>query len=131
MNDELKKALVDSLDLLKTGLEKSSDFVLEQAPMVVQEYIAYTRVMSTVQVVSGVLLFILTCITCRYWMRLTYRLATESSEALEVPVGIFGAAAHIFAFIGSIGLISNITTCIMAWTAPRVLILEKIAEIVK
>lgn len=129
MNDELKKALVDSLDLLKTGLEKGSDFMLEQAPMVVQEYITYIRITTTIHVGLAVLLFFVMPYTLYKYAK--FMDGPSRGETIEILFGIGGAAAHLAGLVLFITGLCNITTCVMSWVAPRVLILEKIAEIVK
>lgn len=125
-DDRLKESLVEVIDWLKVGAEQSKDFVIEQAPMVAQEYVAWTFWEAVIGLAVCLLLAPLAClafaITIR-WMR---------DDEFGDPSGFVGAIITGMLAIGVfIGAYANATTAIKATVAPRVVIIEKIATLTK
>ena len=78
MNEELQKELALWLASLRQGAESASNFVLEQAPLVVQEKIAYGRVVETTEFVATVVFALLLM-----WAGLHYR---QSAHQIDPDV---------------------------------------------
>src|SRR5690349_9161534 len=57
MDEELKKRLLDYMDTLDSAVREGGDFVLEQAPLVVQEFITYTRATQSGYLLLAVAIF--------------------------------------------------------------------------
>ncbi len=125
MNEELKAKLLTYLAHLEGAVKGTGDFVAEQAPLVVQEYVLYMRVSSTLGMLLAGLFFALVFSILR-WV----------SKAPEKDIkGDAGDAAFafgcIFLSLGILTAAGNISTCIKSYVAPRILVLDYIKEQVK
>lgn len=123
--NELAKTLTAFLQSLKPGV----DFVLAQAPLVVQEKILLARLSSTFWTVVG-LTMVLVCV---YLVRRTIRKAIDSPAASgeEERWVIAAVASGAVLLIGCTVFLLNLDTAMTAWLAPRVYILEWIGSLVK
>ena len=111
------------LDALESGINTASDFASEQAPMVVQEYLAwqfwYGVSMATGGLAIVLLIFIL-------WLIFARILDWDWED------GCLGPMTFIFVLISlfPVGLsVEGITKSAKVTIAPRVMVLEKIAEL--
>lgn len=129
MDEELKKAIADMLGDIRNAVSAGGDFVLEQAPLVVQEYVEYIRIVSTMQVACGVIGLVAILLAYRYWWWPFTEKAFDGDDLFgsRVVGGLVAFGLSIACVIG----ICRVDTCIMAWVAPRVLILEKMKELLQ
>lgn len=81
MNQELKLKLLEYMSKLEAAVQTSGDFVAEQVPLVVQEYVAYQRGTSTVVVVFGLIALLLAALS-------TWQLFKPKNWNGEFPIGI-------------------------------------------
>lgn len=124
MNEtEWQTHAADLLQWLRHAAERGGDFVSEQTPLVIQEYVTYARMTSTVLVVLGVVMMPLVLILWRASHR-AYKTG-DDDDAVLIP-GLL-SVLPLIAAAGIIG--SNIDDCVKAWAAPRVLVLEKVSEL--
>jgi uncharacterized membrane protein len=132
----MKEQLGRILKYLIDSVESTGNFVLQQAPDVVQQYVLYQRCLKTLFVVLSIVAF-LAAIGCllslrKYLKRVTknWELKAENTAAFESVAPRLGAATVFVGF--GIGLFANnIQECILAWVAPKVLILEYVANLLK
>jgi hypothetical protein len=137
MNEQLKEQLVKFLGAILTGIEKGADFAIEQAPLVVQEYVAWQRVTTTVWLLVGAIL-IVAALRVTFWRALPAilelcRQAREKHnsvpESAYVPHGVALALSGVGFIVGAIATAENLTYCLKAWFAPRILVIEWIKSL--
>ena len=124
MNEtEWRTHTTDLLRWLHDAVGRGGDFVSEQTPLVIQEYVTYIRTTSTVPVLVGVILAMLVM----FLWRVTYRIHKTGTDVEAVQALLLLSVITTFfsaAFIGS-----SLDECVKAWVAPRVLVLEKVSEL--
>ena len=125
MNDELKQKMVEYLEQLESGLKTAADFSAEQAPLVVQEYLNWMFLNSLAGgVCCGLAALVLSFAATKV---VQHMLSENDTEGACIGGFVLGAFA-VFASAGSIGqLLFAAKVCI----APRVVILEKISELLR
>lgn len=125
---QLTEQLKPVVDWLKAALDTSGQFVQEQSPLVVQEYIAYVRATSTLYVVFGVLIIVVAALLMRTVLRYL-RSGEETSEATDAVHVVLGVIAIVLFIAGPVAVVNHTDDCLKAWCAPRVLILEKVSDL--
>lgn len=124
LNEELKTKLIEYMSKLEQAVQASGDFVSEQAPLVVQEFITYQRASESIYVLSGVILLIFAA----FWLKSALKAESWPKDA-EFPVGMaFFILMVISLLSGSVCLVSHVQPCLKAWVAPRILIIDYIRE---
>lgn len=127
MDNELKGRLIKWLDTVEGSIADAVDFGKEQAPQVIEELITYTiAIRSFYCIVSILLVFVPVVLVARAFK------GREDETVFEVcddnfPLIMFGGMSATF---GAIVFCANVTTLLKAWIAPRVFVLEYIAELV-
>lgn len=123
MNEKLEERLMSYLDSIAKQAETTSDFLGDQVPLVVQEYIQfhfYGNLISVVFFTLMIMLFSVTFFLCR-------RKENDSD-----PFPFMGKAISFFLILGSIlGVFEGITELVKNVTAPRIVVLEKVADLVR
>jgi hypothetical protein len=127
LTEELQTALREVLEGLRAAISGATDFVLEQAPLIVQELIRWKRAQHSIElgiwlglVGLGVYLTLRCLKICR---------TKEALLAIEAA-GLGGAMAlgtTIFCFYK---MALAIPAFLEVWLAPRIYLLEFIASIV-
>lgn len=121
MNEELQKQLAAMLEQIRNGAEQGAGFVLEQAPMVVQEKILFARV-------SGLCYMALWLFAAVALFWLGQRLIRSSRDEEDYNDSSFYAAMSMFAFVGSAaGVLFAVIvghSTLMSWIAPRLYVVE-------
>ena len=117
MDERLSKLL----DNLVSLLEKTGEFVLEQAPPLAQEIIAYGRATTSITVASGIVFLIAFIFISRS------NIKADWDEIDENPEMIFRIIANIGTGLLGVMLVAlNTNNCLMAWVAPRLYLLKTI-----
>lgn len=121
----LNEALRGLLDTFKD----SKDFVLEQAPDVVQQLILYKTVYHGSVVLGGMLLMLLGA----YLLYRGIKLGQESkwSDEMATPVIIQALFGFVGGLTGIIAFSNNIQIFMKVWLAPKVYLLEYISSLIK
>lgn len=129
MNPEIQQHLISYIEKLEGLAKQGADFAADQIPLVLQEYILYSRAASSWKVLVGLLLSLTGFVCARYCLRY---LKNNTIEAMS-PEKILpqAAMAVIFSIIGMFTTCHTADACIKAWTAPRVLLIEKLNELRK
>ncbi len=125
MNEEIKKKLEENAVGLLEFVEKSKDFVLEQAPLYVQELVAF-HFISNAATLTGILIFFFTVLIF-FIKSFKYGLKHEFED---FPHVLFPAISGLL-LIASVLMVCDFGAkvaieCYKAKYAPRVLIIEKL-----
>src|SRR5258708_84094 len=132
MNEQLQQQLAEYLRAIATTARSGSDFVLQQAPLLVQEKISYGRMYESAWMVLFALGLAFGIALVRKGQRKlpAYWAASDNDEAA------FRAWAPIFVgallcFWGLAGIGFNNQVFFTVWVAPRLYILEWAMELLK
>lgn len=125
MNEELKNKMSEYLVVLERDLKSVKDFSAEQVPLVVQEYINWIFWQNCV---IAFFMVIMIAILYRIWK---WIMDEEDVKDDIAPKVFISCMAMLLASLPSIQLIDSTTKMIKTTVAPRVVIIEKISELVK
>lgn len=123
MNDELKTRLIKYLDYLEEVGAKGADFVADQAPETVRQFVQWEIVYHSIAAaacvcICGAMLF-------GFYKSLKLMQKHEAWECSPIMV------LFILVILPSIGAWTNGTTALKAYIAPNVFLIEKAAELIK
>lgn len=124
INEEVKDRIIQYLTSLESVIKSSGDFVVEQTPIVIQEYITYNRAYSTSAFIVGVILIISGIISANNGIKI----GIKEENPRCIPFILLGV---ISIFIGAVWSSSNFDNMLKSWTAPRVLVIEEINSLIK
>lgn len=121
MDERLKEVLDDIL----SGIKQAGDFVLEQAPMVVQEFIRWEIISNAI---GGILLIVGTSL-------LTYLVIRKIEKGIkdneiEEEIRVFYLFILLVLFPIFLGIEMSMDS-VKAYVAPRVVVLEKFSNLLK
>lgn len=117
MNEELQKQLADYLASIASAAKAGSQFAIEQAPLVVQEKIAYGRAAETFQLV----LFIAAAYIGYRISRWGFAADRDGFSDGGIAAGFVGcASAVIFSIIAAF----QVFFVAQVWLAPRLYVIE-------
>ena len=122
MNKELEDKLAENAANLLEFVEKSSSFVVEQAPLYVQELIPFHFFENAFTFVTSVLIMLAMLIPF-FWFKRVWRWADE--EGIQPAIMSFCLPILIIC-IQYLTLEKSGKECFKAKYAPRVLIIEKL-----
>lgn len=122
MNEEIKQKLITYLQHLESAVTSTGDFVAEQAPLVVQEYVLYSRVYSTIPVVIALVMLCTVILNVRWFIR------TELRPNHETQIIIRGVVSIMMFMAMPVIAAHNLDRCIKSWCAPRILVIDYIKE---
>ena len=112
----------------KVGLAKAADFAIEQAPIVVQEFLSWKMGEAIFNValytIAAIVLF---CIARFFFKKIKDAYINYPEELIPLGLGL-GFSAAIFCIITFFQLKPNIETIIKIKLAPRVYILEYVTK---
>jgi uncharacterized membrane protein YjjP (DUF1212 family) len=123
MNEELKTRLNKYLDTLEQSLATGTDFVSDQAPLVVQEFLAWEFWTSFVFAVLFMLFSVAVVVA-------TVKLARVTTEDVEEKAALYCIGTVVW-FVPTLLLVVNLMDAAKVHMAPRVYLLEHIAELVR
>jgi len=128
LNEKLQDSATKILTWVEAGVEKGGDFVAEQTPLVAQEYITLMRFQSMFYCLLSVLALL--CFATIIYKILRWYSANNgpedrNGEPVVFSVFVCGIAQALFVA----AFCSNFPTCLKAWVAPRVLLLEKLSDL--
>lgn len=128
MNEELEKRLEKYLETLESTITQASDFAIEQTPLVVQEYLSWIFW-------SNIFLFALNIIIIIFCIFLMFKLRFVMAKNMDTDIAVgFQILCFIMSSVGIIlGFIFSAVSlyyAIKVAVAPRVVLLEKISELI-
>jgi hypothetical protein len=122
-NSQLTDQAAKLLEDLRTLLEKGGQFVLEQAPPLAKEIVAYGRIES----LAEILIFGTVTLFCVRWFFTKYEDWKENSRSLDFPAAPLAAG---MVGLQSCGLTTFAISCAFkAWLAPRLYLLEYVGSL--
>jgi hypothetical protein len=127
LNEDVKLKMLQYLNSLEGVVKSGTDFVADQMPLVLQEYIMYNRCYSTFAIVMSIVLAVIAYKSFSRGMQ-TIAEDKRNTEPYMVSFTVFGMAAGI---LGLIIFCHNFDMMMKSWTAPRILVLEQISELIK
>ena len=134
MDAETKALLLKYLEVGADRLGRGAAFVEAEIPLVVQEYLSWYWWENTIGVVMDILFIILVILLVKACM---YSYKRLEAEEFDGDCNWWGGlvcssvAALVIAVITSISLSLDVQNLVKVSVAPRVVILEKIAEVAK
>ncbi len=136
MDEQLKSKLMGYLDGLEKSAGKVQDFAAAEIPETIREWLMWQMVEGGMIAIGGVVLFAFVLCLCRLFMRLHNNVVADRNQASfhRYSNEYWNASVAIF-FVGivaslvpvGIGMYRVAKTAV----APRVVILEKVAELTK
>jgi len=118
MTPELQDTLAEALEALQQG----KDFILREAPAVIQEFIAWKRAEHLVLAAIAALVIVAALLTVRWALR------KDDEEELFIIITICSAG---FAIGAGIIFCFHAFSALQVWIAPRVYLLEYVASALK
>lgn len=113
----------------KVGLAKAVDFAVEQAPIVVQEFLSWKMGEAIFNVIAYSIATIVLFFVLRFLLKKIKKIDMNYSPEEIVPIGLgFVFSLFVFCFITFFQLKPNIETIIKIKLAPRVYILEYVTN---
>lgn len=125
MDPKVNEQLAELLAFVKKGAEATTDFAVEQAPLVAREIVAWTFWEALAGCFFGVL-----CAAAALWCgKLARRWANCRDVGEEIMFPVVGAAAA--GIVSVVVLTVNAPNAIKAAVAPRLVIIDYIGKITK
>ncbi len=125
IDEELKKKMVEYLNQLESGLKSAKDFSSEQVPLLVQEYLNWLFWSSIGMSIICVAIFTVIYMISRKCHSL---LCPEREAAERFLLCVFGG---LLLSIVSVFFVAGIHDAAKVKIAPRVVILEKVSDLIK
>lgn len=119
MDSEVQEKLVQYLSTLEGAVKTGSDFVVEQAPLVLQELLVRERVLTSLFITIA----LVSAIACLYFLKKLMIYIEKDDPIRGIPNGALMAFSGILGFALMCENFSDFITC---WFTPRVFILEQI-----
>lgn len=123
INEEIKQKMVEYLQTFENGVKKAGEFSAEQAPLVVQEFLAWEFWSHF----AGAVLCLFTLLTIGVVLWKIMK-ATKPFDELRFAGCLIGGMSSVGL---AIGLMVNSYCAGKVAVAPRIVVLEKISELVK
>ncbi len=121
----LEKAVAELLTKAISAAEAAGKFALDQLPDIAQQYVLYVGIMSSVWTVVGLLLigspfFLFQCF--KKWN------SGEVDENVVLPTLFLGSG---FSIVGMFCAVANFDKMILAFFAPKILLIQFAMELLK
>ena len=137
MDEKLKERLnemgVKSLDRIEDYLKATENFVIEQAPLLVQEIVHWEIARWSLFLTCWLVVFLSVCSLLLYLFR-SKRVKKWLAEDPYTSEGLVYMGRSL-TFLGVVGSLAGVATCtyhiIYPIVAPRLFLLEKFAELIK
>lgn len=125
MNEEIQAKLAQYMQYLEDGLKTGADFTAEQAPLVVQEILAWEFIQYVVYGLAF-LVPIMILLAGIYKLSKYWNHSDEDTAFPSILVSILFSVIAIGLFIG---VASNTMGALKVTYAPRLVIIEKAADL--
>ena len=117
MSEDMQKQLAEYLKDFVGAIKAGGEFAMQQAPMVVQEKIAFGRAQESIELAACVLVLVGLTV-------MLVQLYKEADDCLVIPVGVLTLLA-----VGVTAI--NVPDVLQVWLAPRLYILEWAASLLR
>ena len=123
MDEELKLKMLEYLQEIEKSAGQVTDFAIEQTPLVIQEFLAWHIAGGVLAIIVSVIGIVVGIVACRLVLR-------NMAEGQDKALAFMLAGVMTFLPFSIIGCI-NVAKVTKAIVAPRVVVLEKISDLVK
>ena len=120
MNEATKQAIEQFIQKILAGAEAAGNFTTEQTPLLVQEWLRWQIVDSAFWLVVGLVILAVSLLT---WKR-SWKISFDE----DIPLIV---ANFTGVLLGSLMTVTNTFDLIKVLVAPRVVLLEKFADLVR
>lgn len=128
IKDKSKELVVNAIDFI----QRSGDFVAEQAPLVVQEFLLWRFTQATLWASIELVVFAVCVWYCRRYIKpamVELDKPTRDQSDLVIGRGVIGGiAAIITGFICFVAAMFNVVEAVQIKLAPRVYMLEELSK---
>lgn len=133
MSEQTKQALETFVQKILSLAESSTDFAVEQIPLVVQEWLTWMAVEHAMWVVFQLSIPVAAYLLVGKVGRIIYEEEDETKDAeiLAITRVIRIVAAAVLGTMFGLAAMWNLTVVVKVWLAPRVVVLEKFADLVR
>jgi hypothetical protein len=128
MNDELKEKLMHYLETIEKGVNQGADFVAEQAPLYVQEFLAWEFWQHCISAIAFALAIIV--ILALGWNFSAMMKNSKNREANDMRLAPLVASLLLAGILLPI-LIFEVKQALKVELAPRVVIVESLRKAMK
>lgn len=122
INEEIKQKMVEYLQTFEAGVKKAGEFSAEQAPLVVQEFLAWEFWGNAIPAVVVLVLMLTAMIVTAVIWKKSDDIDWRMGSGLVTGLGVL--------FLTIPFCITASNACKVA-VAPRIVVLEKISELVR
>jgi hypothetical protein len=122
MNEEINAKLLQYLEKTETTLESIVDFSSDQVPEIIEQLIMFNLVMSGAYVSLGILLLLAIFPVCKI---------ANSFDDKDLCSMFKSVGSGCLGTISMIMICSEMSTLIKCWIAPKLFVLEYIANLIK
>lgn len=127
MNEEIQQRITKYLDAIESQASSAGDFVVEQTPLLAQEYLAWEFWSSVINSVALLPVGVALAICCILGFRAFWKCENREQHP-EVVILIVPLLLSFACFLQSVDLGRR---AVKVSVAPRVVLLEKVSELVK
>lgn len=113
------------LDAIENSVSKTGEFVVEQAPLVAQEYLAWYFWQSTICAIGFFAMGIVLLVTALPYFREFKKDILEQ----DIAKGMFAVVGSIVAIVLIGSGVTNVFSVVKVCVAPRIVLLEKVSEL--
>lgn len=128
ISDEVRERVTRYMDAIEATASDAGEFVTEQMPLVAQEYLQYLWIDAVVTAAALAAVVVVAVIGCILAWTHTRNSYTRDDEELRAASVVVTAAVCIF-FGGA--AVKYALDAVKVSVAPRVVLLEKVSELVK
>jgi hypothetical protein len=129
MDNELQSKLVEVLTGISEGVGQAKDFAVEQLPDVAQQYIMFSMVWETGAFIMSLVLSVALAV----WVFRSVKISLDEEASFKAQdnasiITIFGGA---FMFLACFVTVLKFKATMLVWLAPKMYLLQGIANLVK
>lgn len=125
---ELRREMAGWLSDIRENAGGAKEFLLDQAPLVVRDLVAMGRAEMTLWLVGWILSLAMACWSVRRFSRLVRRNWEDADEPTAVFFGFGMFGLCIWAVVSLTGIACCLHGFITAWFAPRIFVIEYVAD---
>lgn len=129
---EINERVMRYLDAIESSATEAGSFIVDQTPLVAQEYLSWyfweAAIASMASVTGLIGLLVVTVLLCKAVKRNWQKIRQGYNEPLLIiPAAVLGVA---FCSCGAIA-VTNVRMAVKVTVAPRVVLLEKVQELTR
>ena len=128
MDEKTTEAVREMAQIMLESLKEGKDFVLREAPLVVQEYVLLKRVEATLYAAVGVACLVFVAFAARKIHATVKAADDETLKDADVLVVVEWGIAGVLSAVSVVWIADNVGVALTAWLAPRILVLDYVAK---